>query len=80
VSLVAAALEAQGIATVVLQLLLPVAKKIGPPRAMWVPYAHGYPLGKPNHPTLQKHVLRAALSLLEQKNLPLPILAHYQPE
>jgi hypothetical protein len=80
VSLVAAALEAQGIATVVVQFLLPVAKKIGPPRALWVPYPHGYPLGEPNNLSLQKQVLRAALDLLEQKILPLPILAQFQPE
>jgi hypothetical protein len=44
VSLVAAALEQQGISTVVVQLLRMVTEKVRPPRALFVPFRHGYPL------------------------------------
>ena len=46
VSLVAAAIEDRGIPTVTIQLLEEIARKIGPPRALCVPFAHGFPLGQ----------------------------------
>lgn len=79
VSLVAAELERQGITTVVLQLLKFVAEKVHPPRALFVPFPHGYPLDQPNQPDPQKHVLRQALSLLEKKEARPPLLADYSP-
>lgn len=78
VSLAAAALEKQGIATVVLQFLKDIALKVGPPRALLVPYPHGFALGKPLDKTGQRHVLTQALSLLEQKDLKPPHLSIYQ--
>ena len=48
VGLVAAELERRGIATVVLQLLREVAERVRPPRALFVPFRHGYPLDTPN--------------------------------
>ncbi len=38
---------------------------IEPPRAVWVPFEFGRPLGAPNNPEFQKQVLLAALKLLE---------------
>lgn len=70
VSLVAAAIEAQGIPTVVIQLLREVAEKVRPPRALVVPFAHGFPLGRPNEPELQRDVLRSALALIETASEP----------
>jgi len=64
VCLVAAELERQGIATVVIQLLRMVAEKVGPPRALCVPYPHGYPLGRENDAVQQGRVIAAALGLL----------------
>ena len=49
-SLIAAELERNGISTVVLQLLRVAAEKVGPPRALLVPFRHGYPLEAPNDP------------------------------
>ena len=37
---------------------------MNPPRALWVPYDLGRPLGVPNDPVFQRNVLRAALNLL----------------
>lgn len=39
--------------------------KITPPRALWVPFELGRPLGRPGDAALQTRVLRAALQLLE---------------
>ena len=39
-----AELERKGISTVVIQLLRKVAERVGPPRALLVPFRHGYPL------------------------------------
>ena len=76
--LVAAELERQGIATVVIQLLRQVAERMQPPRALCVPFPHGYPLGKPNDPALQHAVLEAALQLLEDQSLRPPALADFR--
>ena len=80
VSLVAAELERCGISTVTIQLLRMVAEKIQPPRALWVPFLHGYPLDRPNDPDRQLAVLAAALKLLEDPNLQPPALVDYQPK
>ena len=75
--LVAAELERQGIATVAIQLLRQIAERVRPPRALLVPFRHGYPLGRPDDPAQQHAVIEAALRLLEDPSLPLPILAEY---
>jgi hypothetical protein len=67
VSLVAAEIERQGISTVVIQLLREVAIQIRPPRALFVPFRHGYPLDIPGDPKRQHAVLDAALRLLEER-------------
>ncbi|MFI5395771.1 MAG: hypothetical protein ACHQ9S_09585 [Candidatus Binatia bacterium] len=75
--LVAAEIERQGIATVVIQLLREVAERVRPPRAVFVPFRHGHPLGEPNDPALQHAVIAAALRLLEDQSLSPPALADY---
>ena len=77
VSLVAAELERQGVCTVVIQLLREVAERVRPPRALFVPFRHGYPLDRPNDPQRQHAVIEAALRLLEDPNLVPPALADY---
>ncbi len=76
--LVAAELERRGISTVVIQLLRLVAQKVRPPRALYVPFQHGYPLDSPNDPQKQHAVLAAALSLLEDRNLIPPAIVDYE--
>ena len=63
VSLVTAECERQGITTVAIQLLKLVAVAVAPPRALWVPYPHGFPLGRPHDAPGQRAVLRAALGM-----------------
>jgi D-proline reductase (dithiol) PrdB len=78
VSLVAAELERQGIATVALQLLRDVAKRVGPPRALFVPFRHGYPLDVPSQPARQHAVIEAALRLLEISEQKPPVLVNFE--
>jgi hypothetical protein len=77
VCLVAAELERRGISTVAIQLLRNVAEKVRPPRALFVPFKHGYPLDAPNSPQRQQAVLEAALRLLEDNSSSAPVLRDY---
>ena len=77
-SLVAAELERSGISTVAIQLLRLVTEKVKPPRALYVPFKHGYPLDSPDAPAKQRAVLEAALNLLEDKNLKPPAIVDYE--
>lgn len=76
-SLVAAALEQQGISTVVVQLLRLVTEKVRPPRALFVPFRHGYPLDSPNDPEKQRAVITAALNLIANPDLKPPAIVEY---
>jgi hypothetical protein len=78
VSLVAAELERRGIATVAIQLLRKVAEKVRPPRALFVPFRHGYPLDVPLDPARQHAVIEAALRVLEISDLRPPVLVDYE--
>jgi hypothetical protein len=69
VGLVGAELERHGIATVCLSLLRHVSERVRPPRTLFVPFAHGYPLGRPGDPGLQTAILRAALRMLEDEEV-----------
>ena len=80
VSLVAAELERQGIATVAIQLLRMIAKRVRPPRALFVPFPHGYPLGAPGEPKRQRAVIEAALQLLENAALRPPVVVDFHEE
>jgi hypothetical protein len=77
VSLVAAEFERQGISTVALQLLREIAEAVRPPRALFVPFPHGYPLGKPDDPPRQLAIIEAALRLLERTDLRPPVLVEH---
>jgi hypothetical protein len=79
VGLVAAEIERQGITTVVIQLLRKVAERVRPPRALCVPFPHGYPMGKPKDSAGQHAVLAAALGILEDSSLSPPVLVDYTP-
>ncbi|MBI2851541.1 MAG: hypothetical protein HYX84_00335 [Chloroflexi bacterium] len=59
-------LEEEGLATTQIALVRPHTEKIKPPRALWVPFELGRPLGAPNDPAFQRKVLMAALKLLER--------------
>lgn len=59
-----------------LQLLRETAEKVRPPRALWVPFPHGYPLDRPGDAPRQRAVLEAALRLLKEGGKG-PVLADF---
>jgi len=78
VSLVAAEIERQGIPTVVQLYLREAAEKLRPPRALLVPFPHGYALGAAGDADLQLSVLRQTFALLGEQGPP-PVLREYVP-
>jgi len=78
VGLVAAEIERRGISTVAIQLLRRVAEKVRPPRALWVPFRHGYPLDAPDDPQRQMAVIEAALQVLEDQSLRPPVIVDFK--
>jgi hypothetical protein len=79
VCLAAAELERNGISTVALVLLRSVAERVRPPRALALPFRHGYPLDAPDQPERQHAVIEAALRLLETDAPHGPLLVDYEP-
>lgn len=71
-------LEEEGIATTGISLVREHSEAMRPPRALWVPFMLGRPLGAPNAPAFQRDVLRAALELLERPRG--PVLEDYPHE
>ena len=78
VGLIQGCVESAGIPSVSILLLKEVAQQVKPPRALWVPFPMGYPLGEPRRPELQERVLLAALDLLTRHSTG-PILEDYRP-
>jgi hypothetical protein len=63
-------LEEDGIASVAIALIRAQAEHTRPPRALWVPFELGRPIGPPNIAGFQKRVVFAALGLLATKRHP----------
>ncbi len=63
-------LEDEGLATTQISLIRPQTEKTRPPRALWVPFEMGRPMGAPNDAAFQTKVLRAVLALLERGDGP----------
>jgi len=68
--------EDEGIATTQISLIRPQSEKTRPPRALWVPYELGRPLGAPGDAAFQTRVLRAVLALLERSDGPVILEDH----
>ena len=62
--------EGAGLTTVAIASVREHAEKVKPPRALFVPFPYGYPLGQPNNPEYQHRVIAAALKLVEQPTGP----------
>ena len=63
-------LESEGIATAAISLVREHTEVMQPPRALWVPFPLGRPLGVAHHADFQRRVLRALLSLFERASGP----------
>ena len=59
-------LEQEGIATVSISLIREHTAALSPPRALWVPFMLGRPMGVPNDSAFQTRVVLAALNLLDR--------------
>lgn len=70
VGLIQRAIECAGITTVSISLLREITEQIRPPRALFVPFPLGHPLGEPNNPELQTRIMRAAFALLPRTDIP----------
>ena len=70
VGLIQAAIERAGITSVSISLLHEVTDVLRPPRALFVPYKLGFPLGEPNNSALQHRIIAAALALLARNDVP----------
>lgn len=57
-------IERAGVATASISLIREQSEAVKPPRALWVPFALGRPLGTADDPDFQKGVMRAALGML----------------
>ena len=63
-------IEQEGVATTQISLIRLHTEVIQPPRALWVPFDLGRPLGVPNDADFQKRVLVSTLKLLEESSGP----------
>jgi hypothetical protein len=75
VGLIARALEEQGIATVCVVMNRDITENVKPPRALFVRFPYGAPLGPAGDATTQMAVIRAALKLLTDATQPGTIVA-----
>lgn len=71
-------LEDEGLPTVQISLVREHTEAMRAPRALWVPFMLGRPLGVPDDPDFQKRVLRATLALLDAPSG--PVLEDYAEE
>ena len=67
-------LEEEGIASVAIALVRPQAENTRPPRALWVPFELGRPIGPPSDPAFQKRVIVTALGMLVEGGGPVRIV------
>lgn len=63
-------IEAKGLATTVIGLVRPHLQSSKAPRALFVPFQLGRPLGEPDDKRFQRHVLMHALNLLGRSDGP----------
>jgi hypothetical protein len=70
VSALAHYLEDAGLPTVAISLIRLHTEKVGSPRALWVPFELGRPIGAPKDAAFQRRVITAALRLVETATAP----------
>ena len=63
-------IESEGLSTTGISLVREHTQAMAPPRALWVPFPLGRPLGSAGDPAFQHRVIAAALALLDQSAVP----------
>ncbi len=66
VGLIQSIIEKAGIPTVSVSVLREVTERVDPPRALFVDFPLGYPLGAPQDAALQTRIILAMLALLRE--------------
>ena len=62
--------ESSGFSTVLVGFVKEHLQAIKPPRALWLDFPMGRPLGKPNDPEYQKKIIRSAFDLFNESSGP----------
>ena len=68
--LIARAIEAVGIPTVTISIAKDLTLAVGVPRAIFVKWPLGHPLGEPHNPAQQRTMIFLALRLLQEAQEP----------
>jgi D-proline reductase (dithiol) PrdB len=66
VGLIQSIIERAGIPTASITLCREITERVAPPRALYVDFPFGYPLGAPSDPALQTRITLSALALLSE--------------
>jgi D-proline reductase (dithiol) PrdB len=70
VGLIARVIEAAGIPTVAVSLQREITEAVKPPRAVFLRWPFGHPMGAPGRPDQQRRVLEDALAVIETAREP----------
>ncbi len=65
--LIQSVIEKAGLPTVSTTVLEKITEKVKPPRALFLDYPLGYPLGEPGNAGLQQQIIRRALAMLSRE-------------
>jgi D-proline reductase (dithiol) PrdB len=66
VGLIQSIIEKAGIPTASVTLLREITERVAPPRALFVDFPLGYPLGAPNDAALQTRIILSAFEMLAE--------------
>jgi hypothetical protein len=79
VGLIQSVIEKAGIPTASVTLLREITERIAPPRALFLDFPLGYPLGDPNDAAMQTRILLSLFALLGETVPPALILSSSEP-
>jgi hypothetical protein len=79
VGLIQSIIERAAIPTASVTLCREITERVAPPRALFVDFPFGYPLGAPNDAALQTEIIRSMLALLTE-TVPPAIVREWRPD
>jgi hypothetical protein len=77
VNALARSFEASGLSTVVINIMPVWGQRFGAPRTLGVEFPFGHTVGPAGDAALQMRVVRAALALLEVRDVTPPLVRHF---
>ncbi len=77
VGLIQSIIEKAGIPTASVTLLREITERVAPPRALFVDFPLGYPLGAPNDAALQTRIILSAFEVLAE-SIPPAIIRDFE--